>query len=159
MVVPHQDPKAFDTLAYVIYKYVYGVLTFFFLASIILGKSPLHRILSFAPLVLVGQLSYGIYLIHRMGIQASEKILPFRHDTWWQSSCHLALTTGLVTAMAWLMWMVLERPCIALGRRLSNQMIRNAQIERESAGPVPQPAAPAAPAMPVMSGAAPSAAR
>jgi peptidoglycan/LPS O-acetylase OafA/YrhL len=151
VVSDHPDPKSYDTLGYVAYKYVYGVLTFFFLASIILGRSTLHRVLSIRPLVLTGQLSYGIYLIHRLGIQASERILPFGHDAWWQSACHLALTSGIAIGMAWTMWIALEKPCIALGRKLSERMIHRSQAESDYTIAIAPPSMAPSPSVPVVS--------
>jgi peptidoglycan/LPS O-acetylase OafA/YrhL len=156
MISQHPDPKSYDTLGYVAYKYIYGVLTFFFLASVILGRSMLNRLLSVRPLVLTGQLSYGIYLIHRLGIQASERLLPFGHDTLWQSTCHLALTSGIAIGMAWSMWIVLEKPCIELGRRLSERMIRDTRDGKTYLVTHPQPTVTSAPPVSVVNQTKPS---
>jgi peptidoglycan/LPS O-acetylase OafA/YrhL len=118
------EAKSYDTIPYVIYKYVYGVATFFFLTSLIVGRNTLvHRSLEIPPLPLLGQLSYGIYLVHRLAINASDRMLPFKSNVWWQTAAHMLVTTAISFVMAWILSIVIEKPCIELGRRLSKRFL------------------------------------
>lgn len=83
-------------------------------------KSPLAVPLRFGPLVLVGRMSYGIYLIHVLGSNAAEMIvnkLNLPHQ-WW------LLFVGSYTIAisgAWVLHRTIEKPMIAMGRKLAGR--------------------------------------
>jgi peptidoglycan/LPS O-acetylase OafA/YrhL len=69
------------------------------------------RVLSFAPLVAIGQISYGLYLFHYpIYALVSEQI---DHSPWYLNTIGLSLTV----ALALLSYYYLERPCMALRHR------------------------------------------
>ncbi len=76
------------------------------------------RALSWRPLVRIGGVSYGIYLIHQLGLNAMERVIPSSWGIW--GGALLALTGGAVAVGgALLLSRVVEAPLIRLGRRLA----------------------------------------
>jgi peptidoglycan/LPS O-acetylase OafA/YrhL len=92
-----------------------------FLAAVLVGEGPVQRLLRAGPLVFVGRLSYGIYLVHVLAIALVCKITPAAAGPA-ASVLTFALAAALSTAAAWLLAVVLERPCIELGRRWSRRL-------------------------------------
>ena len=80
-------------------------------------------------MVAVGKLSYGVYLLHMLAIKVAEKIVP-QSGGLWTSLATLAATWAVALVLAYAMSAALERPCIALGRRLSARAIdADSQLE------------------------------
>ena len=85
-------------------------------------KQRLADLLSFKPLVFIGKLSYGVYLVHVLVIHtvfiALEKLsvpLPLP----WSLGFLIALTVSM--AAAYLLRITIERPMIAYGRSLTKR--------------------------------------
>jgi peptidoglycan/LPS O-acetylase OafA/YrhL len=87
-----------------------------FLAGILTEETRIRRALSWRPMVFIGKVSYGIYLIHILCIEACHKVTanPF-----------LLLVLSIIssTAVAAVLYRVFESPLIAVGRRLSARII------------------------------------
>ena len=81
-------------------------------------------------LVLLGAISYAVYLIHPIVMAVTHR-LTWLPDGWAVVAVNAAATTGI----GWLVHRLLELPSIGLGRRLSRP--------RRSAGPAAAPVAPA----------------
>ncbi len=84
------------------------------------GRSGLARIFAFPPLCLVGRISYGLYLWHMLVFLA---MAPSLDAVGWTSADHpyfrcSVLVAGSIAAAS-LSWIVLEKPSIAWGRRLT----------------------------------------
>jgi peptidoglycan/LPS O-acetylase OafA/YrhL len=88
-----------------------------FLTSVLLGDGPVQRLLRGRVPVFVGKLSYGIYLIHIFGIAAAHRLAPAGGVPAYVLACVLA------TAAAWVLSVMVERPCIELGRRWSRRLL------------------------------------
>jgi peptidoglycan/LPS O-acetylase OafA/YrhL len=111
MPVPYVDQSA------------YAVATCAFLASVLLGDGPVQRLLRWGPLVFVGKLSYGIYLIHILCLYAAEMLAPPNTGQIAVSVTAFVLACGLSIAVAYVLARLVERPCIALGRQWSEQLM------------------------------------
>jgi peptidoglycan/LPS O-acetylase OafA/YrhL len=96
---------------------VYWLAGAAFLTSVLLGDGPVQRLLRSRGLVFVGKLSYGIYLIHIFGIAAAHRLVPAGGVPAYVLACLLS------TAAAWVLSLVIERPCIELGRRWSRRLL------------------------------------
>ncbi len=72
------------------------------------------------PLVLIGTLSYGLYLFHNFGINLVEMIVPQTNFGWSLLSTSIAF--GLSLLGVWVLHLLVERPCIRVGHRLSKAL-------------------------------------
>ena len=89
-----------------------------------------RRVLGWRPLVLVGLVSYGVYLYHFAVITRLETIFPA--GVLGTVAWTLASTAGAI-ALGTLSWFIVERPAIRLGRRLGGPFLRGAS----RGGPMP----------------------
>jgi peptidoglycan/LPS O-acetylase OafA/YrhL len=94
------------------------------LGSILTGDGPVQGLLRTRPAVFVGRVSYGMYLFHGLGISAAQKV--FHPGTGHLAVSLLAfVTASLVTMLvAYVLAVLVERPCIRLGRRWSDAILR-----------------------------------
>jgi peptidoglycan/LPS O-acetylase OafA/YrhL len=85
-------------------------------AGILSEETVVRRALAWRPLVFIGKVSYGIYLIHVLCIHACLKVSqnPF---------VVLLLSAATSIAFASVLYRVIESPLIAVGRRLSARII------------------------------------
>jgi len=97
---------------------IYAASVTVLLAALVTSDGAAKRLLSFAPLVRVGQLSYGIYLIHILCLSVVEKIAKPGHGRIVAMLAYLG-TLALSIAISCLLHYTLERPMISLGKRLS----------------------------------------
>jgi peptidoglycan/LPS O-acetylase OafA/YrhL len=92
--------------------------------SLVLRQGILRRLLEAPVLVFIGKRSYAMYLIHVLVVDLVEKVQPaFLAD---QGILIVCVAYGLTVAGASLMYLAIERPCIAFGRRLSKRMAQRA---------------------------------
>ena len=68
-------------------------------------------------LVILGDLSYSVYLLHPFAQLASVHLIGTAHPT-----ANFLLGLGLTLALAWVVYQYLERPAMALGRRLAGKL-------------------------------------
>ena len=102
---------------------LYAVVTTLLLASVLLGEGPVQRVLRAAPLVFIGKLSYGIYLIHIVAMIAVYKILPAVADPVAAGLIGYGATCAVTIAAAWGLSAIVERRGIEVGRRWSRWLI------------------------------------
>jgi peptidoglycan/LPS O-acetylase OafA/YrhL len=114
----------------------YSLSTALFLVAVLLGDGPIQRSLRRPGLVAIGKLSYGMYLVHLLVENAVEKIAPPGTGNILVSLSTLLLTCGLSAALAAFLAVTIERPGIAMGRRLSGGLLRRGAASRET-GPDP----------------------
>lgn len=87
-------------------------------ATMVRQEGVVARTLSVPPLVRVGGISYGIYLIHQLCLNAVEKVVPSSWGIW--GGALLALTGGAAAVIgALVLARVVEQPLIRIGRRLA----------------------------------------
>jgi len=88
-------------------------LTFLFIAAIRFRDTAYYRLLNWRPLALIGMLSYSLYLLHYAVILGVRRVFAPLHPA--LQAC-LALAISL--ALAWGIYLLVERPCARLRRRL-----------------------------------------
>lgn len=93
-----------------------GGLFAVFLAFLLTGNSPLKRALGFSPLVFVGKVSYGIYLVHLLCIGLVRDKLHLTN-----TGLVFLVSAGISVAVAALLHFTFEQPLITLGRNLSRR--------------------------------------
>jgi len=96
---------------------LYSVVTACFLGSLLTTKTPLNRILSCPPLVGLGKISYGFYLVHILCLNVAEKIA---HGSPVPS---LLLSIVISAGVAYILHRVVEAPLISVGRGLAKRTI------------------------------------
>ncbi len=113
----------------------YAFLVMSLLAAVLTSKGWMNQALSLKPLVFIGKISYGMYLVHILCLNIVEK---FVHP-----SKGLALFTYVVTCCvtilaAWVLHVTVEQPMIELGKRsLLRRDSSAVSTPRQSALPVP----------------------
>ena len=101
----------------------YALVTGLALAVVLLGDGPLRQLLSVRPLLLVGRLSYGIYLVHLLALNAAEKLARPGTGNLLVSVAAYVLACSISAVVAYALHRAVERPCIAAGRRLSDALL------------------------------------
>ena len=88
-----------------------GMVLAVLVPALLAADSPLRRLLASAPAVVVGRLSYSIYLWHWAALSAADYLQP-RHGPAW-----LATALGLTAALSVASYAGIERPMLRLRRR------------------------------------------
>ena len=94
-----------------------------FIASLQHGNEPgLSKALSFPPLVWLGKLTYGIYLVHVLVLNLTRPILASMKipHVWW---VHFLTTYLISVAVAYGLKTILEVPMIRVGHRISKSIL------------------------------------
>ena len=89
---------------------------------LLLADGPVQRVLRTRPAVFLGSISYGIYLVHLFGINIAEAVLPSIDRGTLAAILTFALAIACTVLGAWLLHIVVERPCVALARRWSRRL-------------------------------------
>ncbi len=90
-----------------------AALTFVFIAAIEFKEWPVFRVLNVPAVVFLGVLSYSTYLVHFPILHAAKAILASQF-----TASVLALIASIGTA--WLIHLLIEKPCARLRRRLTD---------------------------------------
>ena len=106
----------------------YSLSTALFLIAILLGDGLIQRSLRWSVLVSIGKLSYGIYLVHLLVGNAAAMVAPPGTGNILVSVATMLLTCVLSTALAAFLAVTIERPAIAMGRRLSAALLRREDL-------------------------------
>jgi peptidoglycan/LPS O-acetylase OafA/YrhL len=97
------------------YFSIQGVaLTFVFITAVRFPTWPPFRFLNCKPVAFVGVLSYSLYLVHQVFLKAVVRLWPHTG-----ASAVVALIFSILAA--WTIYVLIERPCGRLRRRLTNQ--------------------------------------
>ncbi len=105
VVIPrYYDQKLWMTL--------YALFVAVLVGIVVQTESPLNRMLSWRPLVFVGKVSYGVYLIHILCLNVVEKFVK-------QPVLAYLGTCALAVGIAAVLHFTFEQPLINIGRRLS----------------------------------------
>lgn len=110
------------------------IATFTIISLHISPKQRLAYLLSFKPLVFLGKLSYGIYLIHVLAIHFVSAVLDrFSWTLPWSLRFLLALIVSV--AASYVLQITIERPMVAIGRSLAKRLalVKPAKIDRAGA--------------------------
>jgi peptidoglycan/LPS O-acetylase OafA/YrhL len=107
-----------------------------FLACLLLGDGPIQRFLRKPLIALVGRISYGIYLIHVLCLNVVQRIVYYVSEGLAADVVAYVLTCVLSITCAYVLYRLIERPLIDVGRQWS-QRVRERQTSavREPALP------------------------
>jgi len=104
-------------------------LTFVFIAAIRFADWPLFRFLSLKPVAFIGVLSYSMYLVHQVLIDAIGNLLPQAHPLQ-RAVIALAATVCVAWLNGALRHAVASPPAIGRGSRHTTEAARNGALER-----------------------------
>jgi peptidoglycan/LPS O-acetylase OafA/YrhL len=107
LLIPHWDDK-FGHL-------FYSVLVAISLAFILLVPTRVNQLLGWAPLAFVGKVSYGVYLVHHLCVNAGEAVMRHRTIPSW------LVTIVLSIGIAYFLHITVEKPLIQIGRNLASK--------------------------------------
>jgi len=93
------------------------------ICSVLTGKGWLQNMLHFAPMVFIGRLSYGMYLIHGLGISGAQKLIRPGSGRVDVNVLTFFLACAITVMAAYFLAVVIERPWIRLGRRWSQRVM------------------------------------
>lgn len=98
---------------------VYGLPVVAFLIGLVTSDSAAPRVLSAAPLVFLGRISYAFYLTHNFALNGAQAAMP---DTGFgQGIAAVALALVVAVAIAWGFHVTIEKPLIKVGHRLAGR--------------------------------------
>jgi peptidoglycan/LPS O-acetylase OafA/YrhL len=117
-----QLPGAAPTLAYLC-DVAYTVAVALFLLSVLTGEGRVQQVLRSRPLVAIGRLSYGIYLVHILCLNLAQRVFPPHTGNVAVSIGAYALTCVISIAVARALAEIVEKPCIEIGRRWSKRIL------------------------------------
>jgi peptidoglycan/LPS O-acetylase OafA/YrhL len=120
--VPAAVPLLLVALLFVLLNYVevlpaVAVVMTYLVAHVALRDSVMRRLLSFGPLVYLGKRSYGAYLLHVLTIHIG--YILFGSTTVVDGLLTAAFAVAVTIPAAEALYQVIERPGMALARRLS----------------------------------------
>jgi peptidoglycan/LPS O-acetylase OafA/YrhL len=98
-------------------RMLYAMVFTVFLGFLLPQANAFKKVLSSSPLVFIGKMSYGIYLVHLLCLGALRVEIPIQNK--WLL---VLVTLGLSLLVATVLHYTLELPFIQLGRRLSNRV-------------------------------------
>jgi peptidoglycan/LPS O-acetylase OafA/YrhL len=90
-------------------------LTVVFIGAIRLHDWPPFRPLNWRPVAFIGVLSYTLYLVHDVLLQALSRTWKWSH-----ASLRAVVTLTLAVTVAWLIYIMVEKPCACLRKRLTD---------------------------------------
>jgi len=102
------------------------------MASLLLRRGLVRTILENRLLVYIGKRSYAMYLIHVLVLAAVGKILLHLTRPNWIAEVGISYLASL--GVAAIMQVAIERPCIAVGRRLSKRFAERTRVSPAVAG-------------------------
>jgi peptidoglycan/LPS O-acetylase OafA/YrhL len=99
---------------------VFSFLTALLFPAVLVGPRWLSGLLSNKVLVYIGTRSYAVYLIHRVAKDAVDRVVSYGSTSIPHELLHFFLIVILSLAAAEVMYRLVERPMIQLGRRLAS---------------------------------------
>ena len=96
-----------------------------FLGVLVTTEGKIQRILSNSCLGFIGELSYGIYLVHILCLNVAEKVFPPGRGV---AVPAYVLTCLISIAVAYILHRAVEKPMMQLGRTLSPRLLRNRRL-------------------------------
>ena len=120
--VPAAVPLALVVALFVVLRYVevlpaVAAVAVYLVAHVTLRDSVMRRVLSYGPLVYLGKRSYGAYLLHVLAIHLG--YILFGSTTVPAGLLTAAFALGVTIPAAELLYQVVERPAMALARRMT----------------------------------------
>jgi peptidoglycan/LPS O-acetylase OafA/YrhL len=123
--VPVAVPLAFVVALFVMLRYteqltVVALVATYLIAYCILQQAAVMRILTWQPLVYLGQRSYGAYLLHFLAIRIG--YMAFGNDTAIGGLLTACFCLAITVPAAELMYRAIEQPGVDFGRRLLSKI-------------------------------------
>jgi len=117
-------PRPRDETMHVVWTYAVVALGFTFIIDGILDSSHkwFCRFLSWGPFVWLGQISYGLYVYHLVGIEAGTEIgyaLGASLETTRGWLVHCAVNLGLIVGFSYVSFVLLEKPFMRMKKRFA----------------------------------------
>ncbi len=102
------------------FSVLYALAVTLIIGSLVTCKGVGTRILSTPALVFMGRVSYGIYLVHILCLNALEQVIKPGSVTGQGLFIYIG-TLGLSTGVAYILHRAIEKPMIQVGRRISDK--------------------------------------
>jgi peptidoglycan/LPS O-acetylase OafA/YrhL len=90
----------------------------------VIGNGRLTRVLEISWLNYIGRVSYGVYLIHVLAINAVQVVIEPGSGDFATITLIFLCSAALAVLLASIMYAVIEKPLITYGRGLASQVIR-----------------------------------
>lgn len=110
---------------------IYALAVTILIGAIVTHQGVVTRMLSMSRLRGIGRVSYGIYMIHILCLDAVEQIIKPEHSMF-SGFCVYVATLAMSTAVAYILHRLIERPMIIFGRHISEKF-RPAPLQIEVA--------------------------
>jgi peptidoglycan/LPS O-acetylase OafA/YrhL len=104
---------------------LYGLSVALLIAGIVVGTGPIQKLLRWKLLTFLGSLSYGMYLVHGLGIGVAQKVMRGAGARPENAVLTYVLACTVTVACAYALAVLIERPVMRLGRRLSQAIVAN----------------------------------
>jgi peptidoglycan/LPS O-acetylase OafA/YrhL len=101
---------------------LYGLIALPALAGVLVTRTPVATVLTRAPLLFIGRVSYALYLTHNFGLNFAEEHFPHTSFGGFPRSIittTIGLSLGLL--MAYVFHRLIEQPMIKVGRRVTHK--------------------------------------
>jgi len=102
---------------------VYPCVVALFLISLVIGRTRFGRSLGSHPMVYIGTRSYGIYLVHLLALNVVELVFRPGAVPYAMSPLYFLAAALVSLAAAEVLYRLIEKPGIALGRRWSRRLL------------------------------------
>ena len=123
---PEDDTPIISTAAALV-RSVYALAATLLLAAVILSHGWLKSAMSWAPLVFIGRISYGIYLIHRLGLNPVEDFLGAEGGGVAINVLSYILASAVSIAAAYVLYLLIEGPLNRFGHAWSRRIQENSK--------------------------------
>jgi peptidoglycan/LPS O-acetylase OafA/YrhL len=117
---------SFERLPSVFVARLYPIAVAVFMVSLLAGRGLFGRALGCAPLVFIGKVSYGMYLVHLLCSNAANLVFRPGSGQWYIGVLAYLLTCLLCIAVAKVLSVTIEQPFIRIGHRWSARIFKKA---------------------------------
>lgn len=107
---------------------LYGLVIAAVLCGLVVTRARWVGFLTTKPMVLLGALSYGLYLFHNFGLNLVEMFIP--QTTFWWSLLSTSIGLGISVLGCWILHKLVEKPCIRIGHQLSARLKERVSASR-----------------------------
>lgn len=95
---------------------LYGVIFALAIVNATCGSSQLFGVLNTRPLVFMGKIGFGLYLLHFPAFQIVSATMD------WSPRLNFVVALSMACALAWIAYQAIERPMIRVGRRIEAKL-------------------------------------
>jgi peptidoglycan/LPS O-acetylase OafA/YrhL len=109
---------------YEILTTIFPLATALIITLAVIGNGRFTAAMDLSPLAFCGRISYGVYLIHILAINAVQFIIKPVDNNFWNNALIFTSSVLLSVLLAWLMHRWIEQPLIIYGRKLAANVKR-----------------------------------